>query len=163
MHWWREYIFENSDESAKHIMQAANLAGQAICITQTTAAHAFSYKITSLYNIPHGYAVAVCLPKIWRYMVAHPNKCVDTRGKNYVEQIFSDIATAMGFENVPAAIDGFEHILTEMALVNPTSDTRRRSAEIEVLSTSVNPIRLKNNPIELDNDAIRSLYEQIIL
>ena len=80
-----------------------------------------------------------------------------------MEQIFTDIATAMGFENVSAAIDGFEHILTEMDLVNPTSDTRRRSAEIEVLSTSVNPIRLKNNPIELDNDAIRSLYEQIIL
>ena len=51
MQWWREYIFENTEESAKQIMYAANLAGQAICITQTTAPHAFSYKITSMYKL----------------------------------------------------------------------------------------------------------------
>ena len=62
--WWREYIFENTDNSAEQIMLAANYAGRAICITQTTAPHAFSYKITSLYGLPHGHAVAVCLPEI---------------------------------------------------------------------------------------------------
>ena len=68
MKWWKEYIFENTDESAQHIMNAANYAGRAICITQTTAPHAFSYKITSLYGLPHGHAVAVCLPEIWTFI-----------------------------------------------------------------------------------------------
>ena len=74
MKWWREYIFENTEESAKQIMYAANLAGQAICITQTTAPHAFSYKITSMYKLPHGHAVAICLPEIWKYMLLHLDK-----------------------------------------------------------------------------------------
>lgn len=59
---WRKYIFKNDDEAAKQIMLAANYGGRAINITQTTAAHAMSYKITSLYKFPHGHAVAVCLP-----------------------------------------------------------------------------------------------------
>ena len=52
---WRAYIFDNNEKAAAQIMTAANLAGQAICITQTTAAHAFSYKVTSLYGLPHGH------------------------------------------------------------------------------------------------------------
>ena len=66
---WRRYIFENDEEAAANIMHAANYGGKAINITATTAAHAMSYKITSLYKIPHGHAVAVCLPEIWRYMI----------------------------------------------------------------------------------------------
>ena len=63
---WRHYIFQGDNTSLEIMMRASNLAGQAICVTRTTAAHAMSYKITSLYGLPHGYAVALCLPKIWR-------------------------------------------------------------------------------------------------
>ena len=53
------------DEKAiKNIQVAANLSGKAINISETTAAHAMSYKITSLYNIPHGHAVAMCMSSI---------------------------------------------------------------------------------------------------
>ena len=50
------------------MMIAANYAGRVICISQTTAAHAMSYKITSLYKIPHGRAAFMCLPHVWKYM-----------------------------------------------------------------------------------------------
>ena len=92
MHWWHEFIFENTEASAEAIMHAANLAGQAICITQTTAPHAFSYKITSLYKLPHGHAVAICLPEIWSYMLGHIENCVDIRGGKFVEEVFDNIA-----------------------------------------------------------------------
>lgn len=162
MHWWREYIFDNTDESAEHIMQAANLAGQAICITQTTAAHAFSYKVTSLYHLPHGHAVAVCMAEIWEYMLAHPEKCIDPRGQQYLEQIYKNIAIAFGVENPYAACDIFTCMLRDMEMQSPTSDLSHRPSDIETLSTSVNPIRLKNNPVALDEPTIRSLYEAII-
>lgn len=68
----------------EEILKAANLAGQAINITQTTAAHAMSYKITSLFGIPHGHAVALCLPAVWRYMNNHMDHCIDPRGANYL-------------------------------------------------------------------------------
>ena len=37
----------------------------AINIAKTTAAHAMSYKITSMYGLPMTHAVAICLPKVW--------------------------------------------------------------------------------------------------
>ena len=157
---WRKYIFENDDEAAKQIMLAANYGGRAINITQTTAAHAFSYKITSLYKLPHGHAVAVCLPEIWEYMLGNMDKCIDNRGKEYLSGIFDLISKAMGCESSKQAIAEFHKMMKDMELNNPvTSD---RTAELNVLSTSVNPVRLKNNPIVLDSPTIRSLYEIIV-
>ena len=159
---WRKYIFENDDEAAAQIMLAANYGGRAINITQTTAAHAMSYKITSLYKLPHGHAVAVCLPEIWQYMIDHMDNCLDKRGQDYLNGIFNDIAKTMCAENSTEAIALFSNMMKEMELVNPTSDLNNRTSYLDILSSSVNPIRLKNNPVELDKDAIHYLYEEII-
>lgn len=161
MQWWHEYIFDNTDESAKAIMHAANLAGQAICITQTTAAHAFSYKITSMYKLPHGHAVAVCLPVIWQFMIDNMGKCIDRRGQGYLNSTFNDIAMAMGGSNPSAAITFFKSMMKDMDIANPVSE--HRSSDIQVLSSSVNPIRLRNNPVGLEQDIIKDLYTKIIL
>lgn len=157
---WRKYVFENDDAAAAQIMLAANYGGRAINITQTTAAHAFSYKITSLYKIPHGHAVAVCLPEIWEYMVGHMDKCIDSRGQDYLCSIFNKIAHSMGCENLGQAIAVFRSMMKEMEMKNPVADNRER--EIGILSHSVNPVRLKNNPISLTEPVINELYELIV-
>ena len=158
---WRKYIFENDDEAATHIMLAANYGGKAINITQTTAAHAFSYKITSLYKLPHGHAVAVCLPEIWDFMINHMDKVSDERGMTYVDRILKDISTAMGAENVCLAIAQFRQMMSEMELDNP-STLEDRALEISLLSNSVNPVRLKNNPVQFTHEEILGLYSKII-
>lgn len=160
MKWWHEYIFENTDESAKHIMYAANLAGQAICITQTTAPHAFSYKITSLYKLPHGHAVAVGLPEIWEFMIHNTDNCIDYRGSEYLIDIFASISYAMDCIKPDNAIDKFRLMLAEMGMDNPISGNY--DSDLLTLTSSVNPIRLKNNPIELDDANIKKLYKRII-
>lgn len=158
--WWRKYIFENTDEAATHIMEAANYAGRAICITQTTAPHAFSYKITSLYGLPHGHAVAACLPAIWNYMIEHLDLCIDARGKDYLWKIFEQIAAAMDDESPEKAVRSFERMMELMELTTPLSSNKM--ADVELLSASVNPIRLKNNPVKLDDETIRNLYSDIL-
>lgn len=157
---WRKYIFDNDDEAAAQIMLAANYGGRAINITQTTAAHAFSYKITSLYKLPHGHAVAVCLSEIWQFMLDHSELCMDVRGKDYIVKIFDEIAGAMGFHHASEAILDFRMMMNEMELANPVAGERQK--EIEILSSSVNPVRLKNNPVELDKDSIINLYQEIL-
>ena len=157
---WRKYIFENEDEAAARIMLAANYGGRAINITQTTAAHAMSYKITSLYKLPHGHAVAVCLPLIWMYMLANLDQCMDGRGPVYLSGIFQDIAKAMGCSNPQEAIAVFEQMMADMELVHPVSEDREN--ELKALVTSVNPVRLKNNPVQLSTDVLHGLYNQII-
>lgn len=153
----------NSDDDARlaaEVMRAANLAGQAINLTQTTAPHAFSYKITSLFKVPHGHAVAVCLPEIWQYMIAHTEQCIDSRGGDYLLSVFSDIAQAMGCGDPTEAVGEFKSMMTSLAMPNPLS--QNRADDIRVLSQSVNPVRLKNNPVQLSQEAISSIYESII-
>ena len=157
---WRKYIFENDDEAAVQIMLAANYGGRAINITQTTAAHAMSYKITSLYKLPHGHAVAVCLPEIWEYMIGHMDKCIDKRGKEYLFGIFNLISKAMGCENPEQAIAEFREIMVDMELKSPLAVNRNE--ELQVLSRSVNPVRLKNNPVKLEPKTTHGLYSIIL-
>ncbi len=157
---WRKYIFDNDDEAAANIMLAANYGGRAINITATTAAHAFSYKITSLYKLPHGHAVAVCLPEIWEYMIGHMDKCIDNRGQEYLAGIFALISKAMGCKSTVKAIELFRQMMMDMELKNPMAENRKE--ELEMLSKSVNTVRLKNNPIELSSRCINILYDAII-
>lgn len=157
---WRKYIFENDNESAAQIMLAANYGGRAINITQTTAAHAFSYKITSLYKLPHGHAVAIGLPVIWEYMLGNLDKCIDARGQVYLIKIFNLIAKAMGCDCPQQAISVFHEMMKDMELNKPVAE--KREEELRVLSTSVNPVRLKNNPIFITEGDALSLYTLIV-
>ena len=160
MTYWRKYIFENDDEAAAQIMLAANYGGRAINITQTTAAHAFSYKITSLYKLPHGHAVAVGLPVIWKYMLDNMDRCIDVRGQEYLADIFIQIAKAMGCDDANLSIRVFCEMMKDMELDNPTSSNK--ADDLKLLSTSVNPVRLKNNPVEISEKDAFVLYSRII-
>ncbi len=150
-------------EATASIMQGSNLAGRAINITRTTAAHAMSYKLTSLYSLPHGHAVAVCLPKIWRYMchslAKGAEECTDARSARHILAAFSDIARAMGGESVEKAIERFEALLESFDLGEPT---RRSERDIDELAGSVNADRLGNNPVRLTEQTLRALYCEIV-
>ena len=158
---WRKYIFENDDEAAAQIMLAANYGGRAINIAQTTAAHAMSYKITSMYKLPHGHAVAVCLPEIWQYMTNHLDEVFDSHGARYVEKTFYEIAGAMGYNTVGGAIAQFRQMMYDMELGRPNAFNREE--ELIVLTASVNPVRLQNNPVHLSSATIQALYNIIVL
>ncbi|MDE7108035.1 MAG: phosphonoacetaldehyde reductase [Clostridiales bacterium] len=155
---YKDYIFENKNGAAEKIMVAANFAGRAINISQTTAPHAMSYKLTSLYGIPHGHAVAVCLPKVWRFMTEHTDKCIDNRGKDYLLGVFEGIAKALGAVDIQSAITRFEGILAELEISAPKSNVN----DLGVLASSVNPVRLVNNPVRLDEADLTELYKQIL-
>ncbi|MBO4595630.1 MAG: phosphonoacetaldehyde reductase [Bacteroidales bacterium] len=158
---WRKYIFDNDSDAAAQIMLAANYGGRAINLAQTTAAHAMSYKITSLYKLPHGHAVAVCLPEIWDWMLTHPADCSDPRGRAWLDGIFAQISHAMGAPGVKGAIAIFREMMSAMEMQNPAAGSDRAD-ELEILSSSVNPVRLKNNPLAIDKEAAQALYSIIV-
>ena len=119
-----------------------------------------SYKITSLYGLPHGHAVAVCLPEVWQYMIEHPEECIDKRGSEYLSLIFDDICHALGAYTPVEAISVFRKMMKEMDLGYPVSSNK--DDDLEVLSSSVNPVRLKNNPICIDAASSKRLYSIIL-
>ncbi len=158
---WRKYIFDNDDEAAAQIMLAANFGGRAINITETTAPHAMSYKITSIYQLPHGHAVAVCLPEVWQYMIENMEKCIDKRGMAYLNHIFEEIANTLGYQIIDDSIVFMRVLLKELGLNNPQSE--KYEEDVITLSQSVNQIRLKNNPVILEMSAIKKIYGDVVI
>jgi len=57
-----------SCESRKQLIEAGNLAGQAINICPTTVLHSLSYPLTSFYQISHGRALGALLKPVCDYM-----------------------------------------------------------------------------------------------
>ena len=154
---WQAYIVDGDPSAAAEIMGASNLAGQAINITQTTAPHAMSYKLTSLYGLPHGHAVAVCLPEVWEYMISHADDTADERGAAYLRSVFNDIAEALGCEGPAEAVTWFHTLLTELGIAYPQGNDK-----LDELAAAVNPVRLKNNPVPLSSEVLREMYERIL-
>lgn len=161
MHHWQDYIEQNSAEAAEAIMLAANYAGRAINITQTTAPHAMSYKLTSMYGLPHGHAVALCLPEVWMYMLEHPEKCIDPRGKEHLEFVFEWLGQIMGCDSPYKGLMMFRAIMFSLDMPKPESNNRE--IDLEILSKSVNPERLRNNPVELNEETICFIYNKILM
>lgn len=149
-----------AEYAAENICMAANLAGRAINITQTTAAHAMSYKITSLFGVAHGHAVAVCLPYVWRYMLSNIDKCIDPRGEKHLLRIFDKLNEIFFVDNHKQAVYRFFRILKYLNVEFPKLHS---SEEMSVLVNSVNPVRLKNNPVELDTEAIGEIYKNVFI
>lgn len=150
---WKEYITGNNIIAARKIMEASNYAGKAINITATTAAHAMSYKITSLYGFPHGHAVAVCMIEVWKYILEHIDKCIDTRGKDYLRNTLKEINSLAGY-------DWYCNLLEELDITNPVA--LKRNTELKILTQSINQTRLKNNPVLLNTEVMLEMYKRIL-
>lgn len=156
---YEKAYWANTKEGNRQMLRAAYIAGKAINITQTTAGHAMSYKLTNLYGIAHGHAVALCVSKLWPYMLNNLDQCIDKRGKLYLNNIFNSIAQCMNCTKAKEAADKFEGMIAEYGLKAPTLKT---DEDISMLCESVNVERLKNNPIYLDKTTINKFYKQIL-
>lgn len=144
-----EGYLNNEVQGNMNMLIAANYAGQAINITQTTAAHAMSYKLTSLYGIPHGRAVFICLPFIWRYM----------HEQGVLPEVFTEIAKTLRCATTLEAVAYLFHLNYELF---EKDKVVMKEKDIDLLVASVNPTRLKNNPLELSKETIYELYREIV-
>ena len=149
---------QNTPEGNFGMLQAANTAGKAINITQTTAGHAMCYKVTSLFGVAHGHAAILCDRILFPWMLRNTDKCIDKRGEVYLKGIFDDIAAAMGCTSREKAAEKLEDIFEALGLDVPEAD----ESQFEELKVSVNPVRLKNHPIKLDEETIDELYHKIL-
>lgn len=154
---YKAYL-QNEFDGNKNMLLAANYAGKAINITQTTAGHAMCYKLTSLYGIAHGHAAALCVSVLWPYMIAHTNLCFDPRGSEYLDKVFEELASVMNTNSALEAAQKFIAIFNSLDLKKPVINQN----DFEILKKSVNPVRLKNNPVALDEEIIDYLYHQIM-
>ena len=148
----------NTEEGRKGMLLAANTAGKAINITQTTAGHAMCYKITSLFRCAHGHAAMLCDRVLYPWMTENTDKCIDPRGEEYLKQILDEIGHALGSVNAKAGVKKLQEIFEKLEFDIPEATEE----QYEELKTSVNPVRLKNHPVALDEETIDRLYHEIL-
>lgn len=126
-----KYVNSNDKDAANNMMKASNLAGKAINISRTTAAHALSYKITSEYGIPHGHAVALSIAKL-----------IELNAKDC--QLAKDVYNIVGFKN---AVVYFEDLFRNIGIESNLE--KLGINDVNTIINSVNLERLKNNPLLL--------------
>lgn len=148
----------NTEEGRAGMLLAANMAGKAINITQTTAGHAMCYKITSLFGCAHGHAAILCDRILYPWMIEDLDKCIDPRGKKYLKNTLDEIGQALGCKDGIAGAEKLNSIFQSLELEIPEATEE----QYEELKTSVNPVRLKNHPIRLDENTIDKLYQEIL-
>ena len=148
---WQAYIEEGDPAAAGKILEAANMSGRAINITATTAPHAMSYKLTSMYHLPHGHAVALAMAKVWPYTIEHAAETSDPRGAEFLREILKEI---------PVGPEWFSGLLEQLGMQAPVSGTREQ--DVELLADSVNPLRLKNHPVGISREEMKRMYGEIV-
>ena len=149
----------NKDDGNAGMLLAANTAGKAINMAQTTAGHAMCYKITSLFGCAHGHAAALCNRILFPWMIENTGLCSDPRGAEYLADTLNEIGRAMGCDHAEQGAEKLNCIFDSLHLEIPSA----AEEQFQLLRTSVNPVRLKNFPIALDADTINNLYHQILL
>lgn len=153
-----EGYLANTKEGNTGMLYAANTAGKAINITQTTAGHAMCYKITTLFGCAHGHAAALCNRALFPWMINNLDKCIDPRGDKFLKAILTEIADSMRCDSVACAVQKLNEIVCSLSLEIPKASEE----QFIILKNSVNPERLKNFPIKMDTDTIDKLYHDIL-
>ena len=150
---WEAYL-AGDPEAAATMHRAANLAGKAINLTTTTLAHAMSYKLTSLYGIAHGHAVAICMPFAWRTLLERGSEAARGRLREIDILVTGEDGAAYG-----SGLDAFERLTARLALSVPPDVSE---SDLDVLAASVNPQRMGNYPVGLTVAELRKAYQDIL-
>ena len=143
-----------ADDIPRRIMVAANQAGKAINITKTTAAHAMSYKLTSLYGLPHGHAVALVLPATWNFLM--------TRGSDVDHERLTEIACLLTAEPSAKPDAGLAWFCEFFAALDLATHVDAEPDDMESLVASVNVERLSNFPIPLTPADLEVAYATVL-
>ena len=151
----KEFILSPSVNSINEVALASNLAGRAINISKTTAAHALSYSITSNYGIPHGHAVAFGMPYFIKYnsdfSLKNLNQGISERDlKNRFLEIFNCFAVS----DAKQCSDVFTDLVRDIGINMSKLKNEISKTELKGIIDDLNEERAKNNPRKVNKNHI---------
>ncbi len=150
-----KYLNSPNYENTAAMCLAANLSGEAISISKTTAPHAVSYPFTAIYNISHGHAVSLTLTKFLRYNYENIQfaDCNFDLKKRY--QIIFDVTKTNNIDD----LNNFLSKIKKEAKLE--SDFKKLGINIKKdydnIISGVNILRLSNNPIRLEKQNLKKI------
>ena len=154
-------VLESDKKSMDRMSLAANLAGKAINISKTTAAHAVSYPITKFLGIPHGHAVALTLGSFFvinsHYSESQLN---DSRGIQYFDNISKELLNLFECYESEQVSQRLNQIMANIGLeANLKSIFSKKNIDYELIKKEINLERLNNNPVKVNSSQIENLFK----
>ena len=129
-------------EARENMALASMMAGVAFSQTGTAAAHAFSYYLTSNYDVPHGEACAFTMD-VW-YVV---NAGLDPRLDEHAKMI--------GFSGAEALSERFNSLKKELGLALTFDDLGIDRADMEtIIGRGLEAANMKNNIAQPDKEEV---------
>lgn len=153
-----EASVRDADPDARRAMMfGAHLAGRAINISKTTAAHALSYQLTMRYGLAHGHAVALTVGHLAASIHnARPDTCVPPLSVQEVRHRVAKAASLLEVEPMalPARI---ADMLESLGLPGDLRSAGVDPDAIPQLAAGVDPVRLNNNPCRMTTQDLTEL------
>ena len=148
------YLAGEGDAAARMLM-ASNYAGKAINISKTTAAHAMSYKLTKMYDLPHGHAAALSLLQVWQctYDIAQQEN------REVLIEALQKLAAIWQCETIQESIAAYKGMLLALSI---EMEKEAVIGDLRVLTDSVNQARLQNHPVAFTKEQIEDMYSRIV-
>jgi alcohol dehydrogenase len=149
-------VLNQDDLSLKMMMRAANLAGQAINITKTTACHSLAYPMTSYFGIDHGHACSLSLSQILKYNYQVDNESLnDSRGIDYVKKTIEEILLTLDCKNTEEFDLWLKTFITKLGLKYKFEQLGIDKSTI--IKYGFNAERVKNNPRLLTEQSLEKI------
>lgn len=152
-----------SPENRKAMLLGAHLSGKSIAIAKTTAAHSFSYPLTSCYNVPHGHAVMLTLPYLFPINEkANAENIRQGLNLKYVRETFGELLKLLKVKDGGEAKEKLTSLMDKMNLERKLSRLGIAKKDLKgIVDNGFNPQRITNNPVKITKDAVREIFKEI--
>lgn len=158
------FVNEGDPRAARAMSIGSHLAGRAIDISKTTAAHALSYGLTKQHGVSHGEAVALTLGAFIEVHGQAPDDHLQDAVDPRVHRAQMEVVHRfLGATDPPGARRRLDELLAAVGLssrlshVGADTEPARRQ-----LADSVNVERLGNNPIVMEREDLLRLLANCV-
>lgn len=146
-------------KSREMVMKGAYLAGRAINVSKTTAAHAVSYAFTTFYSVPHGHAVFLTLPEFLEHNYGvSEDDLNDSRGVVYTKRTIENLFGLFGVESARGGKDYLKKFANSIGIELSLEKLGISNYEDKIVG-NVNMERLGNNPRKISKEKLIALLK----
>ena len=136
--------------AADEMLEAAYQSGQAIAVSKTTAAHAMSYRLTTLLGKAHGHACMLTLPVLWEDMLADEEML----------PVLKELASVMRLGDPLMGPRLLRGILYDLGM---EAEEMPGESVLDELAASVNAERMSNHPVTLTAAQLKTVYRRAFI
>ncbi len=148
-------VHEPAPDNRYNMANGSYLAGKAINITKTTIPHALAYHLTKRYGVAHGHAVALTVPAFILINSLPDAKVITPAGPEANNQAMQNVIEMLGQNSPEDAADFWRNLMKHCGLEATLAEVGvKTDDQVRTLIGTINPTRLGNNPVAVDNELL---------